>query len=212
MKSVIIAAKPYLNIRQTPEMGGMLIGKAGYGTVIPAQQSGANNWLQVDWRGQLGYCSKRYTRSFWAHVWPTNNGTITQAFGNNPNYYRRFYNDNRGHQGVDFSTIVGSQVYNIAPGVVKMVYNKSRLPRSQGGHNFGYHVRVDHGNEFESIYCHLDETLAEVGQDVPAGFVVGLAGNTGNILSGSSHLHFAIKERGRYVNPDDYFGFLKWTQ
>ena len=79
-----------------------------------------------------------------------------------------------------------------------MVYD-GRESAINGGHNYGVHVRVDHGNGYETTYAHLDKRIVNVGNTVVSGQVIGFADNTGN--SSGSHLHLTLKKDGVIVDP-----------
>ena len=141
-------------------------------------------------------------------AWPTEYPfIITQPFGANPDNYRQFYYDDRGHQGVDFRAYAGTRIYCVAAGQVKMVcYEK--LARVDGGHNFGIHCRVAHFGCYETIYCHLQSLTVEVGDLVSAGYTLGLADSTGN--SRGSHLHLHLKDYGRVIDPTPFIIELEY--
>lgn len=98
----------------------------------------------------------------------------------------------RPHMGVDFSAPSGTPVRAVAAGTVTFADWKG---------DFGRHVEVDHGNDFVSTYSHLRGFAAGVqpGTQVRLGQVIGWVGVTG--LTTGPHLHFAIFDNGRYVNP-----------
>lgn len=139
--------------------------------------------------------------------WPTEYPcTITQAYGANPANYRKFYGDDRGHQGIDFRARQGTKIFCVATGLVKMVHFDLR-PKSEGGHNFGIHCRVNHCSGHETIYAHMSEVLVSVGDLVYGGDVLGLAGNTG--YSFGAHLHLHMKYLGRVIDPTPFADNLK---
>lgn len=115
---------------------------------------------------------------------------ITSYFG---------YRDDTGgvgstyHQGIDFGVPTGTQVSAWGSGTVV-----------QSGQNGGYgiSITIDHGNGLQSIYGHLSQAIAQVGQTVAAGQLIGLSGNTG--WSTGPHLHFGISQNGSYVDPLPY--------
>jgi len=117
--------------------------------------------------------------------WPVDDRTITQYFGENPQIYARF--NQAGHEGIDFSTPVGGNVYACADGKVFAV-------RPNNGNAYGLHVRVRHrvGNhEYHTIYAHLSKVLVSADQPVGAGEQIALSGNTGH--SFDPHLHLTLK-------------------
>lgn len=119
-------------------------------------------------------------------VWPTEFRHINQYFGVNPQNYAQF--GLPGHEGVDIYAPGGSRVFAVAPGRVGFVRTQPQ------GHNYGIHVRVDHQDNYQTIYAHLQRALVSEGQMVQAGTVLGLADNTGN--SFGDHLHLTLKKIG----------------
>jgi uncharacterized protein YwbE len=122
-------------------------------------------------------------------AWPTEFRTINQHFGANPQNYAQF--GLAGHEGVDIMAPHGSKIFAVAAGTVTLVHTN---PNS---HNYGIHVRLDHGNGYRTIYAHLQQAGVRTAQRVAAGDLLGLADNTGN--SFGSHLHITLKKRGANV-------------
>jgi hypothetical protein len=124
--------------------------------------------------------------SFKFEVWPTEFRSINQYFGANPGNYAEF--GLPGHEGLDIMAPHGSKIFAVAPGRVGMVNGRA------DNHNYGIHVRIDHVDDYQTIYAHLAELKVSVGQQVQAGDLLGLADNTGN--SFGSHLHLTLKKKG----------------
>ena len=70
---------------------------------------------------------------------------------------------------------------------------------TNGGGNY---IKINHFDRFETAYLHLSETYYKVGDFVKAGFVIGKSGNSGH--STGPHLHFSVKEWGKYINPTNF--------
>jgi murein DD-endopeptidase MepM/ murein hydrolase activator NlpD len=97
------------------------------------------------------------------------------------------------HTGLDLAVPEGTAYYAAHSGTVK-------LARWCGG--LGYCVEVDAGNGTTLIYGHSAQLLVREGQQVQAGDVLGLSGNTG--YSFSSHLHFEIRQNGSAIDAVGY--------
>ncbi|MBA4181220.1 MAG: hypothetical protein C0506_11580 [Anaerolinea sp.] len=72
-------------------------------------------------------------------------------------------------------------------------------------YSYGYHVIVDCGDRWTTLYAHLDQINVSPGQLVAAGAPLGVSGVTG--FTTGEHLHFEIRLNGAPVNPADYIGF-----
>jgi murein DD-endopeptidase MepM/ murein hydrolase activator NlpD len=116
-------------------------------------------------------------------VWPANNHHLS-GFD---------YIPSANHWGIDIAGNDGEGVYATDAGVV--VY--------AGWNNYGYGnmIMVDHGNNFQSLYAHLNGISVGCGQSVGQGDLIGAIGNTGR--SSGSHLHFEIRSLSSWVNPWD---------
>ncbi len=100
----------------------------------------------------------------------------------------------RMHDGLDFASNVGAEVYATADGVVT---------KTSRGHGYGRLIVIDHGFGYETRYAHLSEFKVKRGEHVKRGQVIGLAGNSG--LSTGPHLHYEVRKDGHTVNPIYYF-------
>lgn len=142
--------------------------------------------------------------------WPTNCEVVTQRFGANPDNYAEF--GLPGHDGVDIDLEEGDEVRAAAGGEVYRVH----LLNLDGYHNYGNHVRIDHGSGYKTIYGHFSEVPADINQGtfVMGGDLIGLGGNTGN--SFGTHLHFGMKKAPGdigwtfdLINPEPFLFPLK---
>jgi len=120
-------------------------------------------------------------------VMPADMHMISSGFG-----YRAdpFHGGAAMHAGLDFRGPLGSPIHAAADGKVTFVGTKS---------GYGKVVEVSHGNGMMTRYAHMSAWRARVGQQVEAGDVIGLIGNTGR--STGPHLHFEVRIHGRAVNP-----------
>lgn len=70
----------------------------------------------------------------------------------------------------------------------------------------GYTIAIQHEGNLISVYKHNSALLKKEGDDVKAGEVVAIIGETGELSSGP-HLHFELWYNGTPVNPRDYMVF-----
>jgi murein DD-endopeptidase MepM/ murein hydrolase activator NlpD len=94
------------------------------------------------------------------------------------------------HFGVDFALNVGDPVCSIFCGKVRV---------AKWDKTYGYVLVVRHYNMSEAVYAHLDKILVSVNQEIRAGQIIGLGGNTGH--SSGPHLHFELRYKGFPMNP-----------
>lgn len=99
----------------------------------------------------------------------------------------------RFHYGTDFAAWTGEQVLAFADGTVSYAgYDDS----------FGWHLKIDHGDGWETLYAHCSQLNAAWGQQVRSGECVALVGASG--LATGPHLHFELTHDGEYLNPEYY--------
>jgi murein DD-endopeptidase MepM/ murein hydrolase activator NlpD len=102
------------------------------------------------------------------------------------------------HHGTDFGFPRGTPVRAIADGVVSYVLSNITREGSLNttDHGLGNHVVLHHqasnGDQFTTIYGHLQEVKVGQNQNVRKGDVIGLSGNTGR--STGPHLHLEINK------------------
>ncbi|WP_316738477.1 M23 family metallopeptidase [Pedobacter aquatilis] len=92
------------------------------------------------------------------------------------------------HRGVDLRA-KSEPVFAILPGRVIACGYQPIL---------GNYVKMQHG-DLVSIYGHLSLVLVEASLKIPAGFLIGISGESGRTTG--AHLHFAISLGGVYINP-----------
>lgn len=119
---------------------------------------------------------------------PTTSRVITSNFGSRWG---------RQHKGLDIKVYIGDTIRAAFSGKVRIV-------RYEGG-GYGKYIVIRHNNGLETIYGHLSKQLVEENQEVRAGEVIGLGGNTGR--STGSHLHFETRLCGVALNPALMFDF-----
>lgn len=90
------------------------------------------------------------------------------------------------HTGTDFACPIGTEVHAAASGTVIDVVHDDP--------SYGNRIVIEHPDGYESTYNHLSETDVQVGDEVTAGQVIGLSGDTGNVSG--PHLHFEVAKGG----------------
>ncbi len=100
------------------------------------------------------------------------------------------------HEGIDISGKEGDPIYAIDFGTVNHVQVDEET-------TYGYHIRITHPNELESVYAHLSEIQVVVGQEIQRGQLIGLVGDTGR--SSGPHLHLGLEYHGKYLNPRVFY-------
>lgn len=104
------------------------------------------------------------------------------------------YGTTRFHEGMDFSSPVGTPVYATGDGKVTEASWKSA---------YGNLVEIDHGFNYTTRYAHLSEIKVRPGQTIRRGDLIGKVGNTGK--STGPHLHYEVRFRGAPQNPVNYY-------
>jgi hypothetical protein len=98
------------------------------------------------------------------------------------------------HTGIDFTAPKGTPIQATGNGVVETVEYK------QSG--YGYHVVINHGFGFKTLYGHMQRIDVRPGQKVKRGQSIGAVGNTGT--STAPHCHYEIILKGEKINPIHY--------
>ncbi len=116
-------------------------------------------------------------------TWPVKKGRITSRFGAQRGKRRR-------HRGVDIAAQTGTKIVAARAGTVI-------FSGTQDG--YGRVIIIEHPGEFVTVYAHNSKNIAEEGDEVAKGQVIGEVGNTGR--STGPHLHFEMRYRGTPVDP-----------
>ena len=117
--------------------------------------------------------------------WPLKQYKITQGF-------KPFKKP--PHLGIDLKADWGVDVLSSQSG--RVVYAGQKFT------GYGKTVIVEHNPSWTSLYSHLSQIKAKLGQTVKQGQVIGAVGSTGK--STGPHLHFEIMYKKRNVNPLNY--------
>ena len=124
-------------------------------------------------------------------AWPLNTVYITQRFGKTAGAARLYASGS--HNGVDFRATQGTAVRAMLSGVIEGTGNTDE---QKGCGSYGRWVLIKHPNGLSSVYAHLSSTVAQRGQSVATGQVIGYSGGTpGVFCSGYStgpHLHVGL--------------------
>ena len=128
---------------------------------------------------------------------PRGKGTPSRHFGERPDIYKDY--GLAGHEGLDYSVAVGTNVLATHAGVVQV----AKLDPKGA---YGLYVRLRSG-KLSTVYAHLSEFRVPVGTVLKAGDVLGLSGNTGR--STGPHLHWGLQIDGwrnpaykNYIDPE----------
>jgi murein DD-endopeptidase MepM/ murein hydrolase activator NlpD len=121
--------------------------------------------------------------------WPLDKVYITQLFGVTSSSGRLYKSGS--HSGVDFRASVGTSVKSMGEGTVIGTGDTDIYCK---GASFGKWVFIKYNNGLSSTYGHLSAISAKTGQNVSAGDIVALSGNTGHTTG--PHLHVTVYASG----------------
>jgi murein DD-endopeptidase MepM/ murein hydrolase activator NlpD len=94
------------------------------------------------------------------------------------------------HPGIDIAVPAGTLVRASGGGTVKATgYDP----------DYGLFVLLRHPSGYETMYGHASRLIAADGDDIQAGQVIALSGNSGR--STAPHLHFEIRRDGKSLDP-----------
>lgn len=148
--------------------------------------------LYEDWNNKIAHRATELPDTFKINLkhfcMPTTSRVVTSNFG------ARW---GRAHKGLDIKVYIGDTIRAAFTGKVRMV--------AYEGKGYGKYIVIRHNNGLETIYGHLSKQLVSENQEVRAGDVIGLGGNTGR--STGSHLHFETRLCGVALNPALLFDF-----
>lgn len=119
--------------------------------------------------------------------WPAS-GTLTSPFG-----YRYIFGRTSFHGGIDIANGRGTDIVAADGGIVTYAGWQS---------GYGYVVKIDHTNGYETYYAHCSSMLVREGAKVHKGQHIAEMGSTGR--STGNHLHFEVRYGGERQNPQRY--------
>ena len=124
--------------------------------------------------------------------WPistksTGYNRITSTFG-----YRDLEvngNDVSNHKGID----IGVRYVDL------WACGKGTVVTATYSTSYGNYIIIDHGGGVATLYAHLSQLSVKKNEQVKAGQLIGVSGNTG--WSTGPHLHFELRINGDRVDP-----------
>lgn len=137
-----------------------------------------------------------FTETTQLFVWPVAGETITE-YSVDALVFNETMQDWRTHDAIDIAAAIGTQVMAVSNGEVISIENDVL---------YGTTVVIKHANDVESIYSNLaTQPTVSVGDSVSVGQVIGSVGDTAMCESSlENHLHFALKEAGKSIDPQIY--------
>ncbi len=107
------------------------------------------------------------------------------------------FNPASGHMGIDIAAKENEAVKATLDGTI--ILSTWTLAT-------GNVIIIQHNDNIISVYEHNSVLMKKTGDNVEAGDVIAIVGNSGELTSGT-HLHFELWYQGSPVNPVDYITF-----
>ncbi len=115
--------------------------------------------------------------------------------------WRELFGQDDLHMGIDLSCDAGTPI---------LAYKGGKVLISEYHYSYGNYVLIYHGNGLSTLYAHMSERAAVVGDWVDAGDTIGYVGMTGSAYG--YHLHFEVRQDGAVQNPRDYMQFKAYME
>jgi murein DD-endopeptidase MepM/ murein hydrolase activator NlpD len=141
-------------------------------------------------------CESPSEERLWDGTWlrMKNAATMAKFADRRIYYYGGNIVDRASHLGIDLASLANSPV---------QAANTGKVIFAQDLYIYGQTVIIDHGQGLYTLYGHLSDISAAVGQTVTKGDIIGTTGTTG--LSMGDHLHFGFLIHGVPVNPIEWW-------
>jgi murein DD-endopeptidase MepM/ murein hydrolase activator NlpD len=121
---------------------------------------------------------------------PLRSYRITSSYGPRQN---PFTGNIRIHEGLDLAAPAGTEVYAAAGGIVTEIGEDPI---------YGIYLVIKHGENWASLYGHLQKVETTLRSAVRSGNLIGRVGSTGQ--STGPHLHFELRRNGESRDPGKY--------
>ena len=115
--------------------------------------------------------------------------------------WRELFGQDDLHMGIDLSCDAGTPI---------LAYKGGKVLISEYHYSYGNYVLIYHGDGLSTLYAHMSERAAVVGDWVDAGDVIGYVGMTGSAYG--YHLHFEVRQNNAVQNPRNYMTFKEYMQ
>ena len=102
------------------------------------------------------------------------------------------------YNGIDIKVQKGTPVRSIFEG--KVLYANELK-------GYGNLIIIGHGNDYHSLYGHLDEIITKVGRTIRSGQIIGRSGDTGSLVGET--LYFELRHKGNPIEPTRWFQTAK---
>lgn len=123
-------------------------------------------------------------------AWPVPaSSRVTSGFG-----WRTIWGKKDWHLGIDIGANAGTAINAAEDGQVILVRKSST--------GYGWHVVINHGGGYATLYAHTSRIDVTEGQQVKRGQTIAGVGSTG--ASTGNHLHFEVRIGGKQVDPMGY--------
>ncbi|MFQ5597107.1 MAG: murein hydrolase activator EnvC family protein [Nitrospiria bacterium] len=144
------------------------------------------NRLEKEKKQSAQRATRRFSKERGRLRWP-NDGRIVGLFGRqkHPKFDTMIY-----RKGIEISPKNEGLIRNIFDGTT--VY-------ADWFRGYGMVIIIDHGENYYSLYAHLEKLLVGTGDRVKKNQVIGEVGGTG--LSNGAKLYFEIRHQGKPINP-----------
>jgi len=114
-------------------------------------------------------------------------GRIISLFGA---YKNPTYNITNFRSGIEIKAEKGEPIRSVFAG--KVIY-------ADWFKGYGNMIIIDHGNNYYTVYAHLEETFKTKGDGVETGEVIATVGDTGSLVG--TKLYFEVRHHGKPIDP-----------
>lgn len=114
-------------------------------------------------------------------------GRIISLFGP---YKNPTYNITNFRSGIEIKAEKGEPIRSVFAG--KVIY-------ADWFKGYGNMIIIDHGNNYYTVYAHLEETFKTKGDGVETGEVIATVGDTGSLVG--TKLYFEVRHHGKPIDP-----------